>query len=52
MWKLTLTQRRDRITGSRVLTEVEIDQYLALCDDEEFVGLDYKMMAVWDRKAP
>jgi SAM-dependent methyltransferase len=51
MWQLTMTQRRDRITGAGLLTDEEMDQYLALFDDEEFVAMDYMVMAVWGRKA-
>jgi SAM-dependent methyltransferase len=50
MWQLTTAQRRDRITGAGLLTDEEMDKYLALYDDAQFVAMDYMVMAVWGRK--
>jgi hypothetical protein len=50
MWQLTIAQRRNRITGEGLLTDEEMDKYLALYDDPQFVAMDYMVMAVWGRK--
>jgi hypothetical protein len=50
MWQLSTAQRRDRITGAGLLTDEEMDKYLAQCDDAQFVAMDYMVMAVWGRQ--
>jgi hypothetical protein len=50
MWQLTFAQRRDRIVGAGLLTDEEMDRFLALYDDPDFVAIDYIVMAVWGRK--
>jgi hypothetical protein len=52
MWRLTITQRRDQLTRAGLLTDEEMDRYLALYDDAGFVAMDYMVMAVWGRKEP
>jgi hypothetical protein len=51
MWQLTITQRRERITGAGLMTDQEMDRYLALYDDARFAAMDFMLMAVWGRKA-
>jgi SAM-dependent methyltransferase len=52
MWQLTINQIRDRIIGAGLLTDDEMDRYLALYDDAGFAAMDFLLMAVWGRKAP
>jgi SAM-dependent methyltransferase len=52
MWRLTITQRRDQLTRAGLLTDEEMDRYLALYDDAGLVAMDYMVMAVWGRKEP
>jgi SAM-dependent methyltransferase len=50
MWQLTMAQRRDRMVGAGLLTDEEMDRFLALYDDTSFTAMDYIFMAVWGRK--
>jgi SAM-dependent methyltransferase len=50
LWKLTIAQLRDRIVGAGLLTDEEVDRFLALHDDGDFVAMGWVMMAVWGRK--
>jgi 2-polyprenyl-3-methyl-5-hydroxy-6-metoxy-1,4-benzoquinol methylase len=49
-WQLTIAQLRDRIVGAGLLTDEELDRFLALHDDASFVAMGYAIMAVWGRK--
>jgi SAM-dependent methyltransferase len=50
MWQLTFTQCRERIVGAGLLTDEDMDEFLALFDDASFAAMDYIVMAVWGRK--
>jgi SAM-dependent methyltransferase len=49
-WQLTAEQLRDRLVGTGSITEAEMDNFLALLDDEDFFWLNAIIMAVWGRK--
>jgi SAM-dependent methyltransferase len=49
-WQLTIAQVRDRIVGAGLLTDEEVDRFIALHDDAGFVAMGYGLMAVWGRK--
>jgi SAM-dependent methyltransferase len=51
-WRLTFEQLRDRMVGSGLLTNEDLDQYLAAHEDEDFVWMGNIIMAVWGRRAP
>ncbi|HLI50686.1 MAG TPA: methyltransferase domain-containing protein [Thermomicrobiaceae bacterium] len=48
--QLSLAQQRDRIVGAGLLTEEEMDRFLALFDDPGLVTIGITLMAVWGRK--
>jgi SAM-dependent methyltransferase len=50
LWQLTIAQLRDRIVGAGLLTDEEVDRFLALHDDGDFVAMGWVVMAVWGRK--
>jgi SAM-dependent methyltransferase len=51
-WRLTFEQLHERIVGSGLLTNEEMDEFLAAHDDEDFVWMGNIIMAVWGRKIP
>jgi SAM-dependent methyltransferase len=50
-WRLTYTQYRERMVGTGLITEDEIEQFLALFDDPEFVWMPSTSIAAWGRRA-
>jgi SAM-dependent methyltransferase len=50
VWQLTMAQLRDRIVDAGLLTNQEIDQWLALHDVEGFAAMHGIEMKVWGRK--
>jgi SAM-dependent methyltransferase len=50
-WQLTFTQVRERTVSAGLLTPAEMDDFLALHDDEDFSCLGPVVLAVWGRKA-
>jgi hypothetical protein len=50
MWQLTMAQRRPQIAGAGLLTDEEMDRFLALFSDSSFVAMDFMVMTVWGRK--
>ncbi|HEY8884777.1 MAG TPA: methyltransferase domain-containing protein [Chloroflexota bacterium] len=48
--QLTYAQNRVRIVGANLLTDEEMDRFIALHDDEDFAGMSHLQMAVWGRK--
>jgi SAM-dependent methyltransferase len=50
LWQLTIAQLRDRIVRAGLLTDEEVDRFMALHDGEDFVAMGWVMMAVWGRK--
>jgi SAM-dependent methyltransferase len=49
-WQLTCTQVRERVVSAGLLTQAEMDDFLALHDDEDFSCLGPVVLAVWGRK--
>jgi len=47
VWQLTMAQVRDRIVGSGLLTEEEVDEWIAVHDDEAFVVMHGIEMKAW-----
>jgi SAM-dependent methyltransferase len=50
IWQLTMQQVRGRIVGAGLLTDEEVDQWVALHDNEGFVAMHGIEMKVWGRK--
>jgi SAM-dependent methyltransferase len=50
LWQLTITQVRDRMVGAGLLTNEEVDRFIALHDDAGFVAMSLCTIAVWGRK--
>ncbi len=51
-WRLTFEQLHERIVASGLLTNEEMDEFLAAHDDEDFVWMCNIIMAAWGRKTP
>jgi hypothetical protein len=45
-----MEQRRPRIVGAGLLTDEEMDRFVALFGDSGFVAMDSMVMTVWGRK--
>jgi hypothetical protein len=49
-WQLTSVQLRDRIVATGLVTDAEMDEYLALHDDEDFVTMTVIILSAWGRR--
>jgi SAM-dependent methyltransferase len=50
LWQLTIRQVGDRIVGAGLLTNEELDRFIALHDDPGFVAMSLCTIGVWGRK--
>jgi SAM-dependent methyltransferase len=46
-WQLTFAQLRDRMVNTGLITDEEMDEFLALHDHQDFVWMGGILMAVW-----
>jgi ubiquinone/menaquinone biosynthesis C-methylase UbiE len=51
VWRLTFMQLREAMLASGLVSEVEIDEALALCEDPDFRFLSQITMTGWGRRA-
>jgi SAM-dependent methyltransferase len=49
-WRVTFTQLQERMVATGLLTDQEMEQFLALYDDPNFVLMGPVLMAVWGRR--
>jgi SAM-dependent methyltransferase len=49
--QVSVSQLRERIVGAGLLTEHELEQFLALYDDPTFISMSHTRMAVWGRRS-
>jgi hypothetical protein len=49
-WQLTYSQMRDRVLGTGQLSPEELDRFIALFDDPEFVWMGAVVMTVSGRR--
>jgi hypothetical protein len=50
-WRLTYTQLCERMVGTGLITEQEIEQLLARFDDPGFVWMHATLITAWGRRA-
>jgi hypothetical protein len=50
VWQLTIAQIRDEIVQAGLMSAVDVDAALALCDDPSLVTVSPMIMAAWGRR--
>ena len=50
IYQLSVAQLRERIVSAGLLSDAEVDRFLALFDDPALVTMGHNVMAVWGRK--
>ncbi len=52
VWQLTLTQLRDELADSGLVTAAEVDQVVEMCGDPRFRFMSQATIAAWGRRPP
>ena len=52
MWRLSFIRVREPTVVAGLLTEQEMDDFLALLDDREFIWMGMTTIAAWGKRPP